>query len=32
MKVKEIEDFVDVIAYESKDDNFFIEKKDRALI
>ena len=27
MKVKEIEDFVDIIAYESKDDNFFIEKK-----
>lgn len=27
MKVNEIEDFVDVTAYESKDDNFFIEKK-----
>ena len=27
MTVKEIEDFVDIIAYESKDDNFFIEKK-----
>ena len=27
MKVKEIENFVDAIAYESKDDNFFIEKK-----
>ena len=27
MKVKEIENFIDIIAYESKDDNFFIEKK-----
>lgn len=31
MTVKEIEDFVDIIAYESKDDNFFIEKKETRL-